>query len=440
MTQASTMGSIQQPMTSPKPGEPDLGIVFGLDYPNDGSPLYSNVNAASGWCFHPTDSLQSVQLELNERFQSEGIFGYPRLDIAHRYRDHREATLLSGFHCHFDAGALVRGENRFTFRVRTASSCGTFSKAVTLAEVPTRQRISDVFIDIVGPCNLRCAMCPQGNLERRSAERGRGFMSVQLFERTMAFLQERRFLGEYVNLYNWGDPLLHPHLGEILDVCHAKHIKPIVSTNLSFPLQKVREMSRHPVELLIVSVSGFSERTYSRNHVQGDFHRVRQNLQALADDRGRIREILIKYLTFRYNREELQAAREFSRSAGFQFGAYAGAIPSAESFFRYTDDSGYRAEVNEFIDSTWIRPQPSQFCPQETSVTINHKAELERCCVSWNGAYRSSLFETDVRQYLDAKVKNAFCGRCLATGYSYYKHFGVAIPELLTLSVHREFG
>lgn len=414
----------------------ELGIVFGLDYPRDDSPLYSNVNAASGWCFHPTEPLQAVRLELNGRFQSEGIIGYPRLDIAQRYLHHRDAALSSGFHCYFDASALVSGDNQFTFHIQTATSRAALSKSVTL-KAESCQRITDVFIDIVGPCNLRCAMCPQGVLEHRSAERRRGFMSVELFERTIVFLQEQGFLGEYVNLYNWGDPLLHTRLSEILDVCHARHIKPVISTNLSFPLRTVREVSQHDLELLIVSISGFSESTYRRNHVRGNFHRVRQNLEALTDDRGGIREVLVKYLTFRYNGHELAAAREFSRSAGFQFGAYAGAIPSAESFLRYTDDSKYRAEVNEFIDTAWIRPQPSQFCPQETSITLNHMAELERCCVSWNGAYRSSLFETDLRQYLDAKVKNEFCGRCLATGYSYYKHFRVAIPELLALSVYR---
>jgi MoaA/NifB/PqqE/SkfB family radical SAM enzyme len=409
----------------------ELGIVFGLDYPSDNSPLYSNVNAASGWCFHPTEPLQAVRLELNERFQSEGIIGYPRLDVAQRYPRHRAAAMSSGFHCYFDASALVSGDNQFTFHIRTAASHATLSKTVTLKTESAFQRISDVFIDIVGPCNLRCAMCPQGVLEYRSAERGRGFMPVALFEHTMMFLQEQGFLGEYVNLYNWGDPLLHPRLGEILDVCQVRHIKPIISTNLSFPVRTVREASRHDLALLIVSISGFSASTYSRNHVRGDFHRVRQNLEALADDRGRIREVLVKYLTFRYNRQELEAVREFSLSAGFQFGAYAGAIPSAESFFRYTDDSEYRAKVNEFIAAEWIRPQPSRFCSQETSVTINHMAELERCYVSWNGAYRTSLFETDLRQYLDAKTKNEFCGRCLATGYSYYKHFKVAIPELI---------
>lgn len=418
----------------------ELDIIFGLDYPSHDSPLCSNVNVASGWCFHPTEPLQSIRLELNKRFQSEGIIGYPRLDIAQLHPHRRNAALSSGFHCYFDASELVSGDNQFTFHIQTAASCMTLSKTVTLKGELARQRVSDVFIDIVGPCNLRCAMCPQGVLEHRSAERGQGFMPVELFERAIAFLQERGFLGEYVNLYDWGDPLLHPQLGEILDVCHVRHIKPIISTNLSFPVRTVQEVSRHDLELLIVSISGFSESTYSRNHVRGDFQRVRQNLKALADDRGRIREVLVKYLTFRYNRDELEAAREFSQSAGFQFGAYAGAIPSVESFFRYTDDSEYRTEVNEFIDTTWIRPQPSQYCPQETSITINWMAELKRCCVSWDSGYRSSLCEADLRQYLDGKVKNEFCARCLTKGYSYYKHFSVAIPELLGLAVHREMA
>jgi len=429
------MQQIEGSMEAETVSEP--GIVFGLDYPSHDSPLYSNVNVATGWCFHAAEPLQAIRLDLNERFQSEGIIGYPRLDIAQRYCHHRDAALSSGFHCYFDAGALVPGDNRFTFHIQTAASCRTISNTVTLKGESAYPRVSDVFIDIVGPCNLRCAMCPHGALEHRSTERGRGFMPVELFERTMAFLQERGFLGEYVNLYNWGDPLLHPRLGDILDVCHAMRIKPIISTNLSFPLRTVRDVTHHDLELLLVSISGFSESTYSRNHVRGDFPRVRQNLEALADDRGRIRDVLVKYLTFRYNRDELEAARAFSVSAGFQFGAYVGAIPSAESFVRYTDDAKYRAEVTEFIDAAWIQPKPSRFCPQETSITINHKAELERCCVSWSDAYRSSLFETDLRQYLDAKVKNEFCDRCLATGYSYYKHFGVVIPELLKISVHR---
>ena len=66
---------------------------------------------------------------------------------------------------------------------------------------------------------------------------------------------------------------------------------------------------------------------------------------------------------------------------------------------------------------------------------VNHRGELERCCVSWDGDYRSALFETDLREYLDTKLKNGFCSKCLATGYSYYKHFAIARPELLAEAI-----
>ncbi|HET7038421.1 MAG TPA: radical SAM protein [Gemmatimonadales bacterium] len=409
-------------------------MVFGLDYPAASSPIFSNVHVSSGWCFHPVEPVLGIGLSVNGHPQAQAITGYPRVDVAHRYPQHRTAALPSGFHCHFDPATLAVGENLFTYDIRTTSSLVTVSTVVRVDRGPAARQVSDVFIDIVGPCNLRCAMCPQGTLERRGPERGGGFMSVELFRRTLDFLRDAGCLGEHVNLYNWGDPLLHPRLGEILEACHDRHVAAIISTNLSFPPPTVRELTRHDVHLLLVSLSGFSEQTYARNHVRGDFALVRRNLESLATDRGRIRDVLVKYLTFRYNRADLDVARAFSRASGLRFGAYAGAIPSAESFFRYLEDDAYRAAVREYVDPRWIRPEPSRFCPQETSITINHRAELERCCVSWSGGYRASLFETDLRRYLDDKLQSDFCGRCLASGYSYYKHFRVAIPELLALA------
>jgi pyruvate-formate lyase-activating enzyme len=226
--------------------------------------------------------------------------------------------LLSGFHCYFDSDQLVRGENRFAYTIELSDSTTMVDRLVTLDTKPDRQSVTDVFIDIVGPCNLRCAMCPQGVLEERSGERGSGFMPVSLFARTLTFLQRRQAIGAYVNLYNWGDPLLHPKLGEILDICHAKRIEAIISTNLSFPLARVREMTRHHVRLLIVSLSGFTERTYAQNHVRGNFRRVRDNLDELAKDRGQVAEVLVKYLVFQHNRGELEAAKAFCRAAGFR--------------------------------------------------------------------------------------------------------------------------
>jgi hypothetical protein len=110
---------------------------------------------------------------------------------------------------------------------------------------------------------------------------------------------------------------------------------------------------------------------------------------------------------------------------------HTGAVPSAESFLRYSNDATYRDSVHLFIDPAWIISTPSRFCPQQTEITLNHRAELERCCVSWTSDSHVSLFEADLSKYLTGKLKSDFCTQCMASGYSYYKHFAIARPELM---------
>jgi len=188
--------------------------------------------------------------------------------------------------------------------------------------------------------------------------------------------------------------------------------------------------------LLIVSISGFSEQTYARNHVGGDFKLVRRNLESLKNQGAAIKEIVVKYLVFNYNRDELELARSFCKEHGFQFGAYAGAIPCVESFFRYIDDCDYRRKVEEFLALEQINLQSARFCPEETTITLNHKAELEQCCVSWNSGYGLSVFDADIREYLDRKAENEFCGKCLSSGFSHYKHFGTMSPLMLSAALY----
>lgn len=98
--------------------------MFGLDYPTDRGPLYSNVNFASGHCFHPAASVEAITLYLNGQYQDAAILGYPRLDVNQSYPAFEDRSLLSGFQCFFDSASLIRGENRLDFEI-TVNSCPT---------------------------------------------------------------------------------------------------------------------------------------------------------------------------------------------------------------------------------------------------------------------------------------------------------------------------
>ena len=296
-------------------------------------------------------------------------------------------------------------------------------------------RADRIFVDVCSICNLRCAMCPQGSLDNVGGHRDIGMMSAETFERVVSHLIKTGYTSEYLDLYTWGEPLLNPEMGEILEICRDNGIKAVVSTNLSLPYDKVALLTRHDVELLLVSVSGFSEKTHARNHAGGDFGLVRSNLVSLASHRDRIRDVVLKYLVFKYNREEIAPARAFCIDNGFQFGAYMGAIPCPTSFFRYFNDVSYRRMIEEFIDSECITSQPIRTCPQESTIVLNHRAELVQCCMSRHRGVGVSLFEADIERYLNHRTENDFCSRCLSNGFCHYTHFDRNTPELLSESM-----
>ena len=69
--------------------------------------------------------------------------------------------------------------------------------------------------------------------------------------------------------------------GRFLDICHRRGLKAIISTNLSYPERFLQPLKELPVEVLIVSISGFSQEIYARNHVGGKIDWVRKNLLEL---------------------------------------------------------------------------------------------------------------------------------------------------------------
>lgn len=242
--------------------------------------------------------------------------------------------------------------------------------------------VDRIFVDVCSICNLRCVMCLQSTRNNEIVCLEQEMMPSETFERVVSHLVETGYMSEYLDLYTWGEPLLNPELDEILEICQSYGIKSIVSTNLSLRSEKIAMLAQHKIEILLVNISGFSDETYVRNHVGGDFGLVLNNLLALRNYRDKIKKIILKYLVFRYNRKEIALARDFCLDNSFQFGACSGAIPCFSSYLRYFEDSIYKNIASEFIDPKSITTQAVKSCPQERTIVLNHKAELVQCCMS----------------------------------------------------------
>ncbi len=83
------------------------------------------------------------------------------------------------------------------------------------------KKFKRVYIEITNACNLSCGFCPK--TKRKGA-----FMDEALFKRA---LESIKGISEFVYFHVMGEPLLHPKLGEFLDMCGEYGYKVNLTTN-----------------------------------------------------------------------------------------------------------------------------------------------------------------------------------------------------------------
>jgi organic radical activating enzyme len=173
-------------------------------------------------------------------------------------------------------------------------------------------------IDIVGTCNLRCPTCPVGN----SPERPKGFMKLEMFERIIEKIRrESPVPNPQINLYNWGEPLLHPQLPAIITILRRAGMRSCLSSNLNIKRGLEAVIAAEPDELKI-SLSGFSQQTYSRAHTRGNLDLVKTNMRlvrAYADDYGVATKIWVGHHIYRSNQQDIEPVRQLCEELRFAY-------------------------------------------------------------------------------------------------------------------------
>ena len=83
------------------------------------------------------------------------------------------------------------------------------------------KQFAKIYVEITNACNLDCSFC-HGTI------REKGFISTSDFA---LFAEKIRPFTDYVYLHVMGEPLLHPKLGEIIDIAHSSGLKVSITTN-----------------------------------------------------------------------------------------------------------------------------------------------------------------------------------------------------------------
>jgi MoaA/NifB/PqqE/SkfB family radical SAM enzyme len=232
-------------------------------------------------------------------------------------------------------------------------------------------------------CILKCPSCPTGlGIIDRSKEK----VSVEHFKATIDAFADYVF---EIAMFNWGEPLLHNDLAELIRYATDKGIIVHISSNLSMQLDKEQcyDIVNSGLYRLLICIDGATSKThafYRRGSNLEIVHRNLQNLVGIRKKSGKAIPIIdAMYLMFAHNESEFE---EFQKQM-IEFGVDSATgvppmIPLKGEVMKSNDPLyDFCAQTNKTILE--MRLQESKLRPCSWlyySSVINPNGTISPCC------------------------------------------------------------
>jgi MoaA/NifB/PqqE/SkfB family radical SAM enzyme len=228
-------------------------------------------------------------------------------------------------------------------------------------------------IDPTNVCNLRCPVCPTG---MGTLQRNRGRMELEDYEKIVDQIAPYAYLLE---LYNWGEPFLHPRIFDMIRYASERNIFVRLSSNLNhFDRAMAEQTVASGLGALIVSVDGATEATYQKYRRRGQLSKAVENVECLVEAKrqaeSRLPYVTLRMLINRYNEHEIEAVRQMAADLGVD-------IFTTGTLFVNTKD---KAQIEEWL------PRSEQLSYYDYSAdelqNVWHCADLwEAMIINWDG-------------------------------------------------------
>jgi hypothetical protein len=146
-------------------------------------------------------------------------------------------------------------------------------------------------------------------------------------------------IGDYlllIEVFNWGEAMLHPQLPEIIAAASARGISTRVNTHFSVPFtsDRAERLVKSGLTDLFVSVDGATQEVYERYRVGGSLAKVISNCRAMTEAKERLKSPLprltLQFLEFPFNTNEGEAMQRLAAELGMALFALRGAVPDPE--------------------------------------------------------------------------------------------------------------
>jgi MoaA/NifB/PqqE/SkfB family radical SAM enzyme len=311
-----------------------------------------------------------------------------------------------------------------------------------------------VFLEVNSVCNLRCPTCTKGNqpaVDGLKYEHQTGIMDENLMERILDKIASENPKA-LIFLYGNSEGFIHPRLPECIASVKQRGLSPQLSSNLNF-IQRVPETLEAGPDLIIVSLSGWTQEVYEKGHAGGRIEKVKENMRILAEannarpEEKRI-DIRVNFHLYLDNGHEVEPMREYAKNLGLGFfisWARAISMESTIQFERHLDPGATPFEIQDGqpdwnkilppVSQTYIdtmkrikipptdarqmyRDHPvREVCPVGAGMLftfIRHDGLVQMCaCTADRRITLGNYMDMTPEQMMEKRIGHAVCKQCL---------------------------
>ncbi len=246
-----------------------------------------------------------------------------------------------------------------------------------------------LIVDLINTCGLKCPICPNG---RNEIPRPPTLLTQTLFSKIM------KTFGPYLytlTLTNWGEPLRHPDILELLAIARKYPCYIGFSSNLQYLTPDLADgLVRSGIDEIGCSIDGATSDTYETYRVSGNFETAMNNMQLLLARRNQLGmttpKIRWQALLNRHTEKETDAIIAKAHEIGVDRVVFVPILVDISRMFTHTPeerlakDSDWLPENPEFsayIPETGRLKGDPRFCSKLwDSMVIHPDGSISPCC------------------------------------------------------------
>ncbi len=259
------------------------------------------------------------------------------------------------------------------------------------------KKFKKIYIEITNICNLNCSFCSKDNRIKES-------ISLTNMEELLKKINDYT---DYVYLHVKGEPLLHPKLKEILDLCEKYHKKVNITTNATLIKEKEAILTHTAIRQINLSVHSENKKA---NYLEEIFEVV---------DKLKDKNIVYRFWTMEDNNLSKESTELVEKIVNhYQLSPEIVENLKKENNIKINSHT-YANKANEFIWPDINNDYNKEFgyCyALKDQLAILVDGTIVPCCLDSDGVINlGNIYQNDLLQVINSshyqKMRMGFCNR-----------------------------